>query len=207
MAFTLFSDRAHAKTGDSRPTVWEKHFENRLSWRFLHKKAVFTPKPATFDPRLGKNHWETAYHGGRQEKGNRISEIFPIGEPIRIGEIVRDGPCRRSDRRQEAHLPVSLFQGVKESCGTTKARHSRPRAIAQRGLLQTADRWTPFRISSRGDNCKGAREFSRFTRMDVAKLESSASPDRPYARSPTSTAALTSAVICSISAACSSINS
>ena len=34
-----FFDRDRAKTGDPRPTVWEKSFQTRLSWRFRKKSG------------------------------------------------------------------------------------------------------------------------------------------------------------------------
>ena len=67
MAATLFSVRPHAKTGDPRPTVWEKHFQNRLSWRFRKKKRESRQNPR-LTVGLGKFNAKTVYHGDSSRK-------------------------------------------------------------------------------------------------------------------------------------------
>ena len=128
MAFTLFCDGAHAKTGDQ---VWGNSSEKRFIMAISQQKAAITPKLATRDQfgenrmgnrlswrfrnkkresrqnrriatHLGKFSAESAYHGDRGAKRERFGETFRIDQTIRIDEAMPDAPCRRSNPRQEA---------------------------------------------------------------------------------------------------------
>ena len=96
MAVTLFCDGAPAKTGDR---VWGNSNGKRFIMATLPEKAEFTPKPATFDPRFGKNILETVYLGDRETKRDPISETFRIGKTLRIGETTKAPPHCLSVRR------------------------------------------------------------------------------------------------------------
>ena len=75
MAITLFSVGAYAKTRELRTEAWEKHFENRLPWRYHHEKTTLMPKPATG---LGKFEWKPVYHGDREETVIQLAKPFGL---------------------------------------------------------------------------------------------------------------------------------
>ena len=136
MAVPLYSNSDRAKTRNSRPAIWENHLRTRLSWRFPHKKAALTPKPATRG-RVGKIEWKTVYDGdfpgkkrlSRQNRrlsnglgkipakpvyhGDREETRDPIGETIRIGEAVRHSEAARPRPTQNSEPPS--FQGNAKS--------------------------------------------------------------------------------------------
>ena len=69
----------------------------RLSWRSRFFPMASSPKPAHG---VGKFPAKPVYLGDREAKRDWIGEAIRIGKPLRIGETIRDAPCRRSDRPQ-----------------------------------------------------------------------------------------------------------
>ena len=78
MAITLFSDGAHAKTGDR---VWGNSNGKPFILAISPKKAAVTPKPATLD-RLGKIPAETVYHGDCETMRNGETLLQPPPSPF-----------------------------------------------------------------------------------------------------------------------------
>ena len=129
MAFTLYSDGAHAKARDGLGKI---RFETRLSWRFRKKKRRSRQSRRLMGG-LGKIEWEPVYLGDCLKKKRRLRQNrrpsnglgkFPaeavyfgdrqetrdrIGETRRVSQTRRGGPCRRrrsgSDAATEGRRP------------------------------------------------------------------------------------------------------
>ena len=94
-----FSDGDPAKAGD---WLGENRMGTRLSWRFPQEKRR-SRQNRRLSTTLGKFEAEPVYLGDHETI--RIGEAIRISKAVRISETRRDGPCRRSERRQEAPTP------------------------------------------------------------------------------------------------------